>query len=51
MEVYPISKKILRECFGGKKDSRKTTKQVTGQCIEGCSLPAPYTTSEVGRTK
>jgi hypothetical protein len=44
-------KKDFKRMFRRKKASRKTTKQVRGQCTEGCILPAPYTTLEVGCTK
>ena len=44
-------KKDFKRMFRRKKASRKTTKQVRGQCTEGCSLPVPYTTLDVGCTK
>jgi hypothetical protein len=44
-------KKDFKRMFRKKKASRKTTKQVRGQCTEGCSLLAPYTTLEVSCTK
>jgi Ulp1 family protease len=40
--------KDFKRMFQRKKASRKTTKQVRGQ---GCSLPAPCTTLDVGCTK